>query len=619
MNSAGRRIYLHFLDHYHYGRAVYGGRATEETLVLEARRAFRLAALHADRLYLPASSYFEGKLAQIVLGDHSELSQLGVVYLAASQQSLEEHREGKLPQYPGGVLGAVAGAYTAQPGIEPPPYRQRAGSSRARITERWMDELATERPQRLAHTAKDMEAAKRIEAAWGRIPDLLESRAFVTAHVADLLAKRKAEVPEGILSSTIEAAYIDGYANSLRASVVGELAYLESPFPLAADKAFSFRRMATAFSELELLDLLDRANAWELLRFRDSTEWSMLRSILDAGGALTETHLDIAAKAKKVAAGPHRHSSMGDLEAQIGVVTALPEEFAAVRRMLDEPCVERKTPGDPNNYVIGSIPAVRDGQVIGRHRVALTQLRKFGTNSASSAATNLLRSYPSVRLVLMVGIACGTPNPCDPAKHVRLGDIVVSDRAGVVDFDAGVKTPDDITHRNSLPPASPALIGAANLLDANAIEGQRPWNFLIEASEDVDAFARPDENTDLLLDADGNPIPHPDDPQRRDDEPRVFRSAIGSSDLLIRDPDFRDEVAKKHALKAIEMEGTGIASAGWDHSCPYGVVRGVSDYGDGEKNDIWHGYAALVAAAYARCLLERVAPEDVRSMPAASG
>ena len=54
------------------------------------------------------------------------------------------------------------------------------------------------------------------------------------------------------------------------------------------------------------------------------------------------------------------------------------------------------------------------------------------------------------------------------------------------------------------------------------------------------------------------------------------------------------------------MEGSGVADATWEAEIGYYVVRGISDYCDGHKNDIWHNYAALAAAAYTRALIEKL-------------
>ena len=65
----------------------------------------------------------------------------------------------------------------------------------------------------------------------------------------------------------------------------------------------------------------------------------------------------------------------------------------------------------------------------------------------------------------------------------------------------------------------------------------------------------------------------------------------------------RDELRDRFGVKAIEMEGAGVADASWEPKAGYLVVRGVCDYCDPNKNDLWHPYAAIVAAAYTRALL----------------
>jgi hypothetical protein len=61
-------------------------------------------------------------------------------------------------------------------------------------------------------------------------------------------------------------------------------------------------------------------------------------------------------------------------------------------------------------------------------------------------------------------------------------------------------------------------------------------------------------------------------------------------------------------VRAVEMEASGIADAAWTLEIGYFVVRGISDYCDKNKNDVWRYYAAAVSAAYCRALLEEIAP-----------
>lgn len=607
-----RPIYLHFLDLYTYARATQEGRASDEVLVVEARRAFRLAALIADRLFLPASSYFEGKLAQLVLGDHVELSQMGVLWLSASQESLEAHREGKLPQYSRASPSDLFEAYTKPTDVTPPPYMQKVGSSRDQISQRWAHVLEGDELPSLLKNECEPTKVDAVERAWARVPGMLEHRAFVPAHVRQLLARQRVDISVRTLSGVIEPAYVAGYAKSLQAGIVGELVYLDSPFDLPAQEVMRYRPTLRAFSYLDLLPLLDGASVHELLRFKGSSEWGQLWPLIRARNPVDASLRELAQQAAVVARGRHRFPRYGYTDCNIGVVTALPEEFAAFREMLTNP-LTRKPPGDPNAYAVGAVPAVRDGDEIGEHLVVLTQLKRMGTLSAASAATNLMRSFPSVRLVLMVGIACGIPSPTDPGNHVRLGDIIVSDRQGVVAFTSGVQLEVGFDQRHLLQPPSAALLGAVNALEADELRGERPWEEHIAAlAERSTVFKRPGPQSDILKDSEGKRVKHPRDDRRRGGQPRVFRGNIGSSDILSRDAAFRDDIAKKHKLRGIEMEGSGIAEATWTFNLPYGVVRGSSDYGDRDKQDQWHHYAAAVAAGYARALIERIAPEDLR-------
>lgn len=64
-------------------------------------------------------------------------------------------------------------------------------------------------------------------------------------------------------------------------------------------------------------------------------------------------------------------------------------------------------------------------------------------------------------------------------------------------------------------------------------------------------------------------------------------------------------------VKAVEMEGSGIADASWSLKVGYMAIRGICDYADSNKNDRWQEYAAMVAAAYTRALLESMPRSDL--------
>jgi hypothetical protein len=73
----------------------------------------------------------------------------------------------------------------------------------------------------------------------------------------------------------------------------------------------------------------------------------------------------------------------------------------------------------------------------------------------------------------------------------------------------------------------------------------------------------------------------------------------------------RSRLAQQYRLLGFDMEGDGVSDSAYLQGADWFMVRGVSDYGVG-KNDQWHRYASLAAAAYLRALLGQTAPLDAR-------
>lgn len=287
---------------------------------------------------------------------------------------------------------------------------------------------------------------------------------------------------------------------------------------------------------------------------------------------------------------------------RFGIVTALAKEFAAVRAMLDG-ARECTIADDPNDYVIGTVPA-KDGS--GAHQVAVTLLKKMGNNSAASAASHLLRSFPNMSDVLMVGIAGGCPHPTDPSRHVRLGDIVVSGTEGLIQYDHIKLTQGVVELRGVSPSPSAAMIGKVNMLQAGALSGIRPWEQHLERLSGVEGTARPDDQEDRAFFIGGSDVPvgHPRDETRRSGMPRVISGKIAAANILLKDPILRDRLRDELKVQAVEMEGSGIADGTWTDGKYYVLVRGIADYCDPGKGNSWQGYAAGAAAAFARAIVE---------------
>jgi nucleoside phosphorylase len=87
---------------------------------------------------------------------------------------------------------------------------------------------------------------------------------------------------------------------------------------------------------------------------------------------------------------------------------------------------------------------------------------------------------------------------------------------------------------------------------------------------------------------------------------RFMPVLIASADRLMKDALIRDTLAHEEGVLCFEMEAAGLM----DHF-PCVVIRGICDYSDTHKNDLWQGYAAATAAAYAKELLEAIQPTEV--------
>lgn len=290
-----------------------------------------------------------------------------------------------------------------------------------------------------------------------------------------------------------------------------------------------------------------------------------------------------------------------------GVITALPKEYAAVASMLDS-SEEAPTAGrNRKRYLVGEIAARRGGT----HRVVVALLPAMGNNSAAARAALLLEHFPTVRHILMVGIAGAAPNVGNPDEHVRLGDIVVSSQQGVVQYDYVAEKEADSTHRHPPRPPGAELTEAVRLLEADELAGQRPWLDPLPRARNLRGAARPPEDADVLWDSAGPPnrLEHPQDPARVPGQPRVFYGTIGSANVLLKNPQKRDRMRALFSIRAFEMEGSGIADAAWDENVGYLVIRGTCDYCDQYKNDRWQVHAAVLAAAYMRALVQSIPAE----------
>uniref|UniRef100_A0A8H7NI08 NACHT domain-containing protein n=1 Tax=Bionectria ochroleuca TaxID=29856 RepID=A0A8H7NI08_BIOOC len=257
--------------------------------------------------------------------------------------------------------------------------------------------------------------------------------------------------------------------------------------------------------------------------------------------------------------------------------------------------------------------------------------REYGISSATSVARDMLHTFPNIRIGLMVGIGGGAPSK----KHdIRLGDIVVSaphhGNSGVFQYDFGKTIQDREFHVTKVLDQPPMVLRTAihGLETEYEIEGHQfdmTIDYILKGNERLQhKYKRPEPNSDKLYRSD---VVHPpeydsdcvaacgDSPskliarrQRRkgEDNPAIHYGLIASANQLMKDASVRDRIAAENNVLCFEMEAAGLMN-----HFPCLVIRGICDYSDTHKNDIWQGYAAMAAAAYAKDLLYKIAPSKV--------
>ncbi|KAI2611823.1 nucleoside phosphorylase domain-containing protein [Hypoxylon sp. NC1633] len=291
----------------------------------------------------------------------------------------------------------------------------------------------------------------------------------------------------------------------------------------------------------------------------------------------------------------------------VGWICALPKEQTAATIMLDEihPDLD-KPPHDDNTYTLGSI---------GKHNVVIACLPKgiYGNVSATTAANHMINTFPSVKVGLMVGIGGGIP------LSVKLGDVVVSipvrQYPGVVQWDFGrAENGGKFNRTGQLDKPPRALLTAVGKLETkHQMHGSKIQGYIKDLKErypNLDpSFTQPASPKDLMLPPDNSHHSQSGDWGEYKHNIRIHYGLIASGNQVIKDAELRDRINDdlEGNVLCVEMEAAGLMN---DFPCI--VIRGICDYADSHKNDDWQEYAAVIAAGYARELLEIVQPSDVR-------
>ncbi|HMR50666.1 MAG TPA: NACHT domain-containing protein, partial [Arachnia sp.] len=208
----------------------------------------------------------------------------------------------------------------------------------------------------------------------------------------------------------------------------------------------------------------------------------------------------------------------------IVLLTFNPHETRAVKEVFDR----------HGEQVIRSRRVYTDLGVYGGTRVLHTVSRQ-GVSEAQLVAEECIRAL-TPDAIIGVGIAFGV----DAAKQ-RIGDVLVS--TGVNDYELQKVKQGVIEPRGLAAPASPTLLNRfIHLLHC--------WS-----------------------------------PDGTDGKPRIIDGVLLSGNKLVDDVDYRDSLVKLSGTQIVggEMEGLGIQKPAAKHGADWIVVKGICDFGDGNK------------------------------------
>lgn len=305
----------------------------------------------------------------------------------------------------------------------------------------------------------------------------------------------------------------------------------------------------------------------------------------------------------------------------VGWICAERLDATAAALFLDEKYNDPDTTpvGDGNNYILGRM---------GNHNVVIASLPtgQSGPVHAGTVGRDLGRTFPNVRIGLLVGVGEGAPSR---KNDIRLGDVVVSTpirhNGGVLQYEFNRKeqgVPIGPVGHLDKPPRF-MLSAASGLETDHSISGhgiEEAMDMILSKVPDLrSVFERPSPASDRLFDSNFQHAGDPGTacgtacdlsrttsrPERSEDETIVIhRGPVASANHVLHDAAVRDELAATEGIMCFETEAAGLM----DHF-PCVVVRGIQGYADSHGDGSWRGYAAMTAAAYAKQLVCKI-PRD---------
>lgn len=216
---------------------------------------------------------------------------------------------------------------------------------------------------------------------------------------------------------------------------------------------------------------------------------------------------------------------------RIGVMMALAEEYKLFCRYFEGLVIEKY---HVNDLTVDIFQSERDGK-----RIGVVCVNRMGNIPAAIAATRMFQLF-DLHVIINIGLAAGTNRGTQ-----NLGDIVVAEKiryyeSGKIQVGAKVPAPEY------------AIVGS-HFVDQLATADYASWR--------------------LGASVGGKPR-------------NVFFGTIASGEKVVADQAFVDALlSQDRKIMGIEMESYGIAAAAFARQEKLVLIRGITDFGDGAKND----------------------------------
>ncbi len=249
------------------------------------------------------------------------------------------------------------------------------------------------------------------------------------------------------------------------------------------------------------------------------------------------------------------------------------EELASIRR-LNANWTERKVAHDHSRYFEGTFQTEKGRRI----SVVVVAAPKMGLPAAAATAAKLISTFRP-RYIAVAGICAGVRDKVD------IGDILVADPC--FDWGSGkwVRTKD----------------GKLNFRPA-----AYPWRLDERVRSKIRSLA--EQDTKLFEMHKGYQGSKPNN------IPRVHIDAMASGGSVLQVGELMDDVREQHKnLVGIEMESYAVFTAAEYASDPKPLcfsIKAVCDFGDEEKNDAAHEYAAYASAQFIQLFAQNLFDDD---------